>query len=112
MSKPLARRKDRQLEFGRSGAVGFGGADEAQPCAALSGAGTPQAKGPNRSATVIAIGFVARTDGLVLCDRHPLQVHASELWTLLDLLGLLRSWTSRRFFVRFFRSVAKVPLNN
>ena len=28
-----------------------------------------------------------RTDGLILLTATPLQVHATELWDLLDLLG-------------------------
>ena len=46
-----------------------------------------------------------RTDGLLLLTATPLQVHASELWDLLDLLGLPRAWTPDAF-VRFFSEVA------
>ena len=52
-----------------------------------------------------------RTDGLVLLTATPLQVHASELWDLLELLGLPEAWTPDAF-VRFFPEVAKAAITN
>lgn len=40
-----------------------------------------------------------------------MQVHASELWDLLDLLGLPEAWTPEAF-VRFFAEAAKDPITN
>ncbi len=52
-----------------------------------------------------------RTDGLILLTATPLQVHATELWDLLDLLGLPEAWTPDAF-VRFFSEVTKEPVTN
>jgi len=110
MSSHLARRKDRQLEI-LEGAAPWDLVvlDEAHH-ARTKGAGTPQAKGPNRLLQLMR-SLRRRTDGLVLLTATPLQVHASELWDLLDLLGLPEAWTPE-VFVRFFTEVAKEPLTN
>jgi ERCC4-related helicase len=110
MSSHLARRQDRQREI----------LDEADPWdlvvldeahhARTKGAGTPQAKGPNRLLQLMR-QLRRRTAGLILLTATPLQVHATELWDLLDLLGLPREWTPNAF-VRFFAEVAKSPVTN
>lgn len=110
MSSHLARRVDRQRELleaaDRWDLIVL---DEAHH-ARTKGAGTPQAKGPNRLLQLMR-SLRARTDGLVLLTATPLQVHASELWDLLDLLGLPAEWTPAAF-VRFFAEVAKNPVTN
>ena len=75
--------------------------------ARTKGAGTPQAKGPNRLLQLMR-SLQRRTSGLILLTATPLQVHATELWDLLDLLGLPPAWTPDAF-VRFFSEVAKEP---
>ena len=52
-----------------------------------------------------------KTAGLILLTATPLQVHATELWDLLDLLGVPAAWTPDAF-VRFFTEVAKSPVTN
>ncbi|QEN88584.1 helicase [Labrys sp. KNU-23] len=110
MSSHLARRQDRQREI----------LDVAEPWnlvvldeahhARTKGAGTPQAKGPNRLLQLMR-SLRRRTDGLILLTATPLQVHATELWDLLDLLGLPPEWTPDAF-VRFFSEVAREPVTN
>lgn len=110
MSSHLARRQDRQREI-LEGADPYDLVvlDEAHH-ARTKGAGTPQAKGPNRLLQLMR-SLRGRTDGLILLTATPLQVHASELWDLLDLLGLPSAWTPDAF-VRFFSEVAKDPITN
>jgi hypothetical protein len=48
---------------------------------------------------------------MILLTATPLQVHATELWDLLDLLGLPRAWTPDAF-VRFFSEIAKDTVTN
>ena len=110
MSSHLARRQDRQLEI-LEGADPYDLVvlDEAHH-ARTKGAGTPQAKGPNRLLQLMR-SLRRRTDGLILLTATPLQVHATELWDLLDLLGLPAAWTPDSF-VRFFSEVAKDPVTN
>lgn len=110
MSSHLARRQDRQREI----------LDDADPWdlvvldeahhARTKGAGTLQAKGPNRLLQLMR-SLKRRTGGLILLTATPLQVHATELWDLLDLLGLPDAWTPNAF-VRFFSEVAKEPVTN
>jgi Rad3-related DNA helicase len=45
--------------------------------------------------------------GLVLLTATPLQIHAVELWDLLNLLGMPPEWTANTFD-RFFQEVRKV----
>jgi SNF2 family DNA or RNA helicase len=110
MSSHLARRQDRQREIldaaDRWDLVVL---DEAHH-ARTKGAGTPQAKGPNRLLQLMR-SLKRRTDGLLLLTATPLQVHATELWDLLDLLGLPRAWTPDAF-VRFFSEIAKDTVTN
>lgn len=110
MSSHLARRQDRQREI-LEGAEPYDLVvlDEAHH-ARTKGAGTPQAKGPNRLLQLMR-SLRRRTDGLILLTATPLQVHASELWDLLDLLGLPPAWTTDAF-VRFFSEVGKDPITN
>lgn len=110
MSSHLARRQDRQREI-LEGADPYDLVvlDEAHH-ARTKGAGTPQAKGPNRLLQLMR-SLRRRTDGLILLTATPLQVHASELWDLLDLLGLPPAWTPDAF-VRFFSEVGKDPITN
>ena len=110
MSSHLARRQDRQREI-LEGADPWDLVvlDEAHH-ARTKGAGTPQAKGPNRLLQLMR-SLRRRTDGLILLTATPLQVHATELWDLLDLLGLPLAWTPEAF-VRFFSEVAKEPVTN
>jgi SNF2 family DNA or RNA helicase len=110
MSSHLARRQDRRrelLEAAKPWDLVI--LDEAHH-ARTKGAGTPQAKGPNRLLQLMR-SLKLRTDGLVLLTATPLQVHASELWDLLELLGLPEAWTSDAF-VRFFSEVAKPAVTN
>ena len=110
MSSHLARRQERHQEI----------LDAAEPWdlvvldeahhARTKGAGTPQAKGPNRLLQLMR-SLKRRTDGLILLTATPLQVHATELWDLLDLLGLPETWTPSAF-VRFFAEVTKEPVTN
>lgn len=110
MSSHLARRLDRQREI-LEGAEPYDLVvlDEAHH-ARTKGAGTPQAKGPNRLLQMMR-SLKRRTDGLILLTATPLQVHASELWDLLDLLGLPSAWTPDAF-VRFFTEAGKDPITN
>ena len=110
MSSHLARRQDRQPEI----------LDAAEPWdlvvldeahhARTKGAGTPQAKGPNRLLQLMR-RLRRRTPGLILLTATPLQVHATELWDLLDLLGLPETWTPEAF-VRFFSEIANPVVTN
>jgi SNF2 family DNA or RNA helicase len=110
MSSHLARRRERQTEI----------LDSADPWdlvvldeahhARTKGAGTAQAKGSNRLLQLMR-SLKRRTEGLVLLTATPLQVHATELWDLLDLLGVPPEWSSDAF-VRFFSEVAKEPVSN
>jgi hypothetical protein len=52
-----------------------------------------------------------RNDTTLHNRRDTLQVHATELWDLLDLLGLPPAWTPDAFF-RFFSEVAREPVTN
>lgn len=100
MSSHLARRADRQREILEDAAPwDLVLLDEAHH-ARTSGAGTPQEKGPNRLLQLMR-GLRTKTAGLVLLTATPMQVHPSELWDLLDLLGLPPEW-SRSTFTRFF----------
>ncbi|RUW37699.1 helicase-related protein, partial [Mesorhizobium sp. M1E.F.Ca.ET.041.01.1.1] len=110
MSSHLARRQDRQREI-------LDGADpwdlvvlDEAHHARTKGAGTPQAKGPNRLLQLMR-SLRRRTNGLILLTATPLQVHATELWDLLDLLGLPPEWTPQAF-VRFFSEAAREPVTN
>ena len=110
MSSHLARRQDRRrelLEAAKPWDLVI--LDEAHH-ARTKGAGTSQSKGPNRLLQLIR-SLKLRTDGLVLLTATPLQVHASELWDLLELLGLPKAWTPDAF-VRFFPEVAKPAVTN
>jgi superfamily II DNA or RNA helicase len=110
MSSHLARRQDRQREILEAAEPwDLVVLDEAHH-ARTKGAGTPQAKGPNRLLQLMR-SLKRRTDGLVLLTATPLQVHATELWDLLDLLGLPEAWTPDAF-VRFFSEVAKDTVTN
>ncbi len=51
-------------------------------------------------------GLKERTDALVLLTATPLQVHPTELWDLLDLLGLPPEWTPTAF-VEFFQNAGR-----
>lgn len=110
MSSHLARRQDRQREIlDAADPWDLVVLDEAHH-ARTKGAGTPQAKGPNRLLQLMR-ALRRRTDGLILLTATPLQVHATELWDLLDLLGLPAAWTPDAF-LRYFSEVAKEPLTN
>ncbi|RWA80835.1 DEAD/DEAH box helicase [Mesorhizobium sp.] len=110
MSSHLARRQDRQREMlDAADPWDLVVLDEAHH-ARTKGAGTPQAKGPNRLLQLMR-SLRSRTDGLILLTATPLQVHATELWDLLDLLGLPPEWTPDAF-VRFFSEAAKEPVTN
>jgi SNF2 family DNA or RNA helicase len=110
MSSHLARRQDRQQEIlDAADPWDLVVLDEAHH-ARTKGAGTPQARGPNRLLQLMR-SLKRRTDGLILLTATPLQVHANELWDLLDLLGLPEAWTPDAF-VRFFSEVAKIPALN
>lgn len=110
MSSHLARRQDRQREILHAADPwDLVVLDEAHH-ARTKGAGTPQAKGPNRLLQLMR-SLRRRTDGLILLTATPLQVHATELWDLLDLLGLPPDWTPDAF-VRFFSEAAKEPVTN
>lgn len=110
MSSHLARRQDRQREIlDTADPWDLVVLDEAHH-ARTKGAGTPQAKGPNRLLQLMR-SLKRRTDGLILLTATPLQVHATELWDLLDLLGLPDAWTPDAF-VRFFSEVAKETVTN
>ncbi|SMX45736.1 DEAD/DEAH box helicase [Maliponia aquimaris] len=110
MSSHLARRQDRQREIlDAADPWDLVVLDEAHH-ARTKGAGTPQAKGPNRLLQLMR-SLRRRTDGLILLTATPLQVHATELWDLLDLLGMPPEWTPDAF-VRFFSEVAKEPVTN
>lgn len=110
MSSHLARRQDRQREIlEHADPYDLVVLDEAHH-ARTKGAGTPQAKGPNRLLQLMR-SLRRRADGLILLTATPLQVHASELWDLLDLLGLPAAWTPDAF-VRFFAEVSKEPVTN
>jgi SNF2 family DNA or RNA helicase len=110
MSSHLARRQDRQREILESAETyDLVVLDEAHH-ARTKGAGTPQSKGPNRLLQLMR-ALRQRTDGLVLLTATPMQVHASELWDLLDLLGVPPSWSAQAF-VRFFSEVSKSPVTN
>lgn len=105
MSSHLARRRERQREIlDDAAAWDLVILDEAHH-ARTKGAGSLQSKGPNRLLQLMR-GMRRKTEGLVLLTATPLQVHVSELWDLLDLLGLPKEWTSDAF-VRFFAEVAK-----
>lgn len=110
MSSHLARRQDRQREIlEHADRYDLVVLDEAHH-ARTKGAGTPQAKGPNRLLQLMR-SLRRRADGLILLTATPLQVDASELWDLLDLLGLPAAWTPDAF-VRFFTEVSKEPITN
>ena len=110
MSSHLARRQDRQREI----------LNDAEPWdvvvldeahhARTRGAGTPQAKGPNRLLQLMR-SLKSKSTGLILLTATPLQVHAIELWDLLNLLGLPEAWGPDAF-VRFFSEVAKDVVTN
>ncbi len=110
MSSHLARRQDWQREIlDAADPWDLVVLDEAHH-ARTKGAGTPQAKGPNRLLQLMR-SLKSRTDGLLLLTATPLQVHATELWDLLDLLGLPRAWTPDAF-VRFFSEIANDTVTN
>lgn len=110
MSSHLARRQERQAELlQKAEPWDLIVLDEAHH-ARTKGAGTAQAKGPNRLLQLMR-SLKEKTQGLVLLTATPLQVHASELWDLLDLLGLPEAWTPAAF-VHFFTEVGKTPVTN
>ena len=110
MSSHLARRQDRQREILEvADPYDLVVLDEAHH-ARTKGAGTQQAKGPNRLLQLMR-QLRRRTGGLILLTATPLQVHATELWDLLDLLGLPAAWTPDAF-VRFFTEVSKPTITN
>jgi SNF2 family DNA or RNA helicase len=110
MSSHLARRQERHREIlDAADPWDLVVLDEAHH-ARTKGAGTPQAKGPNRLLQLMR-SLKRRTDGLILLTATPLQVHATELWDLLDLLGLPEAWTPDAF-VRFFSEVTREPVTN
>lgn len=110
MSSHLARRQDRQRDIlDTADPWDLVVLDEAHH-ARTKGAGTPQAKGPNRLLQLMR-SLRRRTEGLILLTATPLQVHATELWDLLDLLGLPPEWTPDAF-VRFFTEAAREPVTN
>jgi SNF2 family DNA or RNA helicase len=110
MSSHLARRQERHQEILEAADPwDLVVLDEAHH-ARTKGAGTPQAKGPNRLLQLMR-SLKRRTDGLILLTATPLQVHAIELWDLLDLLGLPEAWTPDAF-VRFFSEITKEPVTN
>jgi superfamily II DNA or RNA helicase len=105
MSSHLARRLDRQREILEAAAPwDLVLLDEAHH-ARTSGVGTPQEKGPNRLLQLMR-GLRERTAGLVLLTATPMQVHPSELWDLIDLLGLPPEWT-RSAFTGFFEESSR-----
>jgi SNF2 family DNA or RNA helicase len=105
MSSHLARRLDRQREILEAAAPwDLVLLDEAHH-ARTSGVGTPQEKGPNRLLQLMR-GLRDKTEGLVLLTATPMQVHPSELWDLLDLLGLPQEW-NRSAFNRFFQETSR-----
>ena len=76
MSSHLARRQDRQREILEAADLwDLVVLDEAHH-ARTKGAGTPQAKGPNRLLQLMR-SLRRRTDGLILLTATPLQVHPS-----------------------------------
>jgi superfamily II DNA or RNA helicase len=105
MSSHLARRRERQRELLEVAADwDLVILDEAHH-ARTRGAGTSQSKGPNRLLQLMR-GLRDKTQGLVLLTATPLQVDVTELWDLLDLLGLPAAWT-KEAFARFFTEVSK-----
>lgn len=105
MSSHLARRRERQREILEMAADwDLVVLDEAHH-ARTKGAGTTQSKGPNRLLQLMR-ALREKTQGLILLTATPLQVDVTELWDLLDLLGLPSAWT-KDAFVRFFAEVAK-----
>ena len=64
------------------------------------GAGTASEGGPNALLRLMR-ELKHRTEGLVLLTATPMQVHPTEVWDLLDLLGLPREWTTQAF-LQFF----------
>jgi len=105
MSSHLARRRERQREILEVASDwDLVVLDEAHH-ARTKGAGTTQSRGPNRLLQLMR-GIRLKTEGLVLLTATPLQVDVTELWDLLDLLGLPPEWTVDAF-ARFFAEVAK-----
>ena len=64
------------------------------------GAGGRQEGGPNALLRLMR-ALKAKTEGLVLLTATPMQVHAIEVWDLLDLLGLPDEWTAQTFLAFF-----------
>jgi superfamily II DNA or RNA helicase len=110
MSSHLARRQDRRSEL----------LNDAEPWdvvvldeahhARRKAAGSSQEGGPNALLRLMS-GVKSRTQGLVLLTATPLQIHAVELWDLLNLLGLPPEWTADAFD-RFFQEVRKETITN
>ncbi len=64
------------------------------------GAGAQKEGGPNALLGLMQ-DIKDRTQGLVLLTATPMQVHAVEVWDLLDLLGLPPEWTEEAFLKYF-----------
>jgi len=111
MSSHLARRQDRRAEL----------LDAAEPWdvvvldeahhARRRSAGTAQER-PNALLRLMRELSSRNNDkGLILLTATPLQIHAVELWDLLNLLGLPPKWTANAFD-RFFQEVRKDVITN
>ena len=59
-------------------------------------AGSPQEGGPNALLRLMQ-GLKDRTQGLILLTATPMQVHPTEVWDLLNLLGLPPEWSTQPF---------------
>ena len=67
------------------------------------GAGAQKEGGPNALLSLMR-KIKGRTQGLVLLTATPMQVHAVEVWDLLELLGLPPEWTAEAF-LKFFEDL-------
>src|SRR5690606_34036754 len=104
-SSHLMRRRDRQAEV----------CDAADPWdlvvldeahhARRRGAGSAAEGGPNALLRLMQ-KLRHRTNGLVLLTATPVQVHAVEVWDLLNLLGLPPEWDASSF-LRYFEVLEK-----
>jgi len=104
-SSHLMRRRDRQAEV----------CDAADPWdlvvldeahhARRRGAGSAAEGGPNALLRLMQ-KLRHRTNGLVLLTATPMQVHAVEVWDLLNLLGLPPEWDASSF-LRYFEVLEK-----
>jgi superfamily II DNA or RNA helicase len=66
-------------------------------------AGSATEGGPNALLQLMH-GLRRRTEGMVLLTATPMQVHPTEVWDLLNLLGLPPEWTAPAF-LRFFDAI-------